>query len=248
MHRRLLELIESLRSAPNLDAFWSRTHAALEDRGVTSIFYGAVASSKEVELGRFSQSMIWRSSHSQQFFDAFGEEVAIDLDPGVEHCLTNPDILFWHNETDSEWMSAPTALRKRISIERDLGLHVGFSVSTSYFGAGHVGGIGVSMPMISPTEFKRFWADKSQEILTICGLLDTGMRSQHMSHLVHLSQREKECLVWLVAGLRPDQIADRLAISSKSVEKYILSAKKKLKATTRDHAVAKALIFKMITP
>src|SRR5262245_12604547 len=131
MHRSLLALADDLRSAPNLDAFWSRSHAALEQRGVGSIFYGALASAKEVELGRFSKGLIWKSSHSPQFFEAFGSEAALDLDPSVEHCVTNSDVFLWHN--DIKWPSLSTTLKKRISIERDIGLHVGFSVPASYF-------------------------------------------------------------------------------------------------------------------
>jgi DNA-binding CsgD family transcriptional regulator len=248
MEQSLLDLAADLRSASELDAFWSRTHAALEARGVGSIFYGALASAKEAELGRFSKSLIWKSSHNQQFFDAFGAEAAVDLDPSVEHCVVSEEVLFWHNENNSDWKTAPTALKKRISIERDLGLHVGFSVPTSYFSPRNVGGIGVSMPAIKLREFETFWASKGCEILTICGLLDAGMRGQHISDLVQLSPREKECLEWLAAGLRPDQIADRLAVGNKSIDKYIVNAKRKLKASTRDHAVAKALIFNIIAP
>lgn len=246
MNRQLLELADELRSANDLDAFWTRAHRALEWHGVGSMFYGALASGREVELGRFSRSLIWKSSHKKEFFEAFGAEAALDFDPSVEHCVINREILFWHH--DSDWRSVPPSLKKRVSIERDLGLHVGFSVPTSFFSPLHVGGIGLAMPDVPPQEFQKLWDDQGRHILGICGLLDHGMRQQHMAGLVRLSPREKECLSWLAAGLRPDQIADRLVIGSPSVEKYILGAKRKLKAATRDHAVAKALIFNIITP
>lgn len=248
MNRQLLQLADDLRSARNLDMFWSRAHAELEKHGVGSIFYGALASAKEVESGHFSKSLIWKSSHKREFFDAFGADGAVDFDPSVEHCIVSRDILFWHGDGDAEWRSAPAALKKRVTIERDLGLHVGFSVPTSYFTPLHVGGIGAAMPEIKPGEFAKFWAAEGSQILTICGLLDAGMRQQHMASLIRLSPREKECLSWLVAGLRPDQIADRLKVGASSIEKYIYGAKFKLKAATRDHAVAKALIFNLITP
>lgn len=246
MDRKLAELADSLRATSDLDAFWARAHAALEDRGVGSIFYGAMSTAREAQIGRYSRSLIWKSSHSHEFFDAFGLDAAVDHDPSVEHCMTRSDVMFWHR--DSDWRDTPVPLRTRVSMERDLGLHVGFSVPASYFSPMHIGGIGVSMPEIGISEFDKLWADKGREILAICGILDTGMRQQHLSGVIRLSPREKECLLWLAAGLRPDQIADRLGIGSKSVEKYILSAKVKLKAATRDHAVAKAIIFNVIAP
>ena len=43
---------------------------------------------------------------------------------------------------------------------------------------------------------------------------------------------------WLSAGMTPSQIADHLKISASTIDKYVVSAKKKLNARTRDHAVA----------
>ena len=208
--------------------------------------YGAFSSAKEAQTGGFSKTMLWKSSHSAAFFDAFGEEAALDFDPSIGHCLASRDVMLWHH--DDEWASAPPSLRKRVSIERDLGLHVGVTIPAGRFCPAHIGGIGVSMPDVRLAEFDRYWLDKGQNIVAICGLIDLGMRNQHMADLVRLSPRERECLEWLAAGLRPDQIADRLAIGSKSVEKYISGAKRKLKATTRDHAIAKALILGVIAP
>jgi DNA-binding CsgD family transcriptional regulator len=246
MNRQLVELTERLRSATDLESFWSQAHAALEAHGVASIMYGAFSSTKEAQTNRHSKTMIWKSSHSQAFFEAFGFEAALDFDPSIDHCVASQDVMLWHH--DSDWNSAPTALKKRVSIERDLGLHVGVTIPTTRFCPGHIGGIGVSIPEIKLSEFDRFWFDNGPEVISICGLIDMGIRHQHMSNLVPLSPREKECLEWLAAGLRPDQIADRLAIGAPSIEKYIISAKRKLKAATRDHAVAKALILNVITP
>lgn len=221
-------------------------HSALERLGVNSMMYGAFATKKETEVAGYSRTMLWKSSHSQAFFDAFGGDAALDLDPSIDHCLENTEIMLWHH--DSDWNGAPPDLKRRVSIERDLGLHVGVTVPTTRFSSRHIGGVGLSMPDIKIGEFDKFWTDKARDVVAICGLIDMGMRDQHMSDLVRLGRREKQCLEWLAAGLRPDQIADRLAISSKSVEKYIFGAKRKLRASTRDHAIAKALILGVIEP
>jgi len=56
-----------------------------------------------------------------------------------------------------------------------------------------------------------------------------------------LSARERECLLWLCAGLRVTMIADKLAISNSAVNLYITNAKHKLGAKTREQAVARAI-------
>ncbi len=49
-----------------------------------------------------------------------------------------------------------------------------------------------------------------------------------------LSDRERECLLWLCAGLRVSKIADKFHISDSAVNLYITNAKRKLGAKTQN--------------
>lgn len=242
----LQELSASLGAAPDLDTFWRLAHGALSARGVQSIFYGAMASSREADHLRITKSLIWKTSHPREFLDAFEDNRLLDDDYTVQHCLTKSSVMLWHEE--ASWRDASPRQQARARIENELGFNVGFTVPASHFSRGQVGGIGVAMPDVGKREFSGFWNERSRDILAICGMLDIGMRRHHIGEVVCLSPREKECLTWLAVGMRPDQIASRLSIGGKSVEKYIASAKVKLKAATRDHAVAKAILFNLITP
>jgi DNA-binding CsgD family transcriptional regulator len=62
-----------------------------------------------------------------------------------------------------------------------------------------------------------------------------------------LSERERECLLWLCAGLRVSAIASTLSISESAVRLYISNAKLKLGAKTREQAVARAIFSGEIT-
>lgn len=62
-----------------------------------------------------------------------------------------------------------------------------------------------------------------------------------------LSARERECLIWLCAGLRVAMIADKLSLSNSAINLYIANAKRKLGAKTREHAIARAIISGEIT-
>lgn len=57
-----------------------------------------------------------------------------------------------------------------------------------------------------------------------------------------LSGRERECLLWLCAGLRVSKIAEKLLISESAVNLYISNARRKLGARTREQAVARAIV------
>lgn len=246
MRCELQQLAEDVRRAPNLDAFWNRIHTELEHRGASSILYGVLASEREVEVHRLTKALIWKGTHKREFFDVFGPESFVDDDVTAELCVGSSEVVFWNDM--SNWDNATPAEQARARIERDLGFDVGFTVPSSHFSRRQIGGIGVSMPNIPIREFDKFWRQEGPALVSICGMLDTGMRGQHLDQLIRLSPREKECLIWLSVGLRQDQIAARLNIGRKSVEKYIANARFKLKAATSDHAVAKALIFGLIEP
>jgi DNA-binding CsgD family transcriptional regulator len=63
-----------------------------------------------------------------------------------------------------------------------------------------------------------------------------------------LSPRERECLTWLVAGLRSDRIAERLGLSRVTVDLHLTRARRRLGARTREQAVARALILGLLRP
>lgn len=56
-----------------------------------------------------------------------------------------------------------------------------------------------------------------------------------------LSPREHDCLAYLAAGLRTQQIADRLSIQPVTVELHLRRARERLGAKTREQALAMAL-------
>lgn len=56
-----------------------------------------------------------------------------------------------------------------------------------------------------------------------------------------LTQREIQCLSLLAEGLRIDAIAFTFGTANRTVEKQIISARIKLNAQTREHAVAIAI-------
>lgn len=63
-----------------------------------------------------------------------------------------------------------------------------------------------------------------------------------------LSRRERECLLWLAAGLRNDRIAERLGIRGATVELHLRNARRKLGARTREQAVARAVALGLVDP
>lgn len=71
---------------------------------------------------------------------------------------------------------------------------------------------------------------------------------QQMLASVRLSPREKECLELLSTGLKNDRIAAKLGVSEVTVRLHFTNARKKLRTSTREQAVARAAMLGLIAP
>ncbi len=243
-----IEFINKTKDIICVEALWRLARGELSNYGITSLLYLASASRIDASQEKCVTNLITKGDHPQEYFECFGEDMFLDNCASFEHCCynNNKSPFIWHDV--SEWEGASDAQFKQANIERDMGLYVGFSVSIGLFSPYNHGGFGVSMAELSEKEFSKIWNESQSDILSILGVLDMNMREKHLSKMIGLAPREKETLEWLCAGLRPDQISERMKISTKTVDKYICSSKFKLGARTRDHAVAKALTFNAIQP
>ena len=124
--------------------------------------------------------------------------------------------------------------------------------------SGNTGGIGIPVRtcenlvfggwMFSSHEpeqtFHKLIADHGHEA-HLAGLLAyERMISLGLGHEANeklLSGREREVLLWLCAGYRVSMIADKLGISESAVNLYLKNARAKLRAKTREQAVARAI-------
>jgi DNA-binding CsgD family transcriptional regulator len=243
----LPQITEELRNCTPLDQFWNRVVLEFENYNVTSILYGALSSVSEVQEFGFSSAQVLKNNHPKEYFEiVHSEENCLENDYSAQSLLTNPNPVFWHDETHIECMTLEE--KRQWEMSNDVGMEIGVALSVKQFSPNKLGGIGLCLQGTDKQEFERLWMAKNAEIYTLYGLLDEGMRQNYLSEIVKLSAREKEVLEWLASGINPQQISDRLNIGYRTVDKYIVSAKQKLSARTRDHAVAKALLFNTISP
>lgn len=244
---------ERMRSASDLDEFWNISLEELAAFGVSGVFYGQLASSSEkTEHSKGShdlplpRGLLSKTSYPQDFLHAFENQSLLENDPTVTHCLLNDSVLFW--EYDEQWAEQNPWYRKRYEIERDFGFHKGCSIPSRFFSDRWIGGVGVVMSEVPDDEYHDFWKQNQKHIVSLCGLMEIGMRNVHAKEFVGLTPREQECLTWLAAGFTPQEIAPRMRIEPKRVAKLVAQSKIKLKARTRDHAVVRALLLGVIEP
>lgn len=242
----LIELSQTLSEISDVDEFWDKIGAELSNFGVTNFLYGSISSKAEVREKGFADSVVLKMNYPEEYLNQFAGNEFLETDVTAYRALEKTELSFWHHvET---WDEADLDQKTQLEMEMDLGLSVGITLPTELLSADSLGGISICTGELLPQEFDKMWMEHVNHISQILGLLDVGMRQQHLSTIIRLAPREKEVLTWLASGLKPDEIADRLGIGYRTVDKYIVSAKRRLKAKTRDQAVAKALIFNVIQP
>lgn len=246
----LIELSEDLHGLRDLDLFWKRISDELTHFGITSLMYGAITSRREANARGIGESIFVKTNHPRSYFQGLDDEAdlanVLKNDLSVEHCVDGHLPMIWHKEPD--WQNATEEQKRDWLVSDELGFQVGITVPTSALSIQGIGGTGLCAGELKPKEFDALWADKYIYIMQVLSLLDTGMREKYLKQIIRLSERETEVLLWLANGYRPDQIAHKLNIGYRTVDKYINNAKQKLNATTRDQAVAKALILNVIQP
>lgn len=124
--------------------------------------------------------------------------------------------------------------------EIDAGLRRGYPQSLGKTGL-KMAAIGFDMSGMSRLAFLKNWPQLSKIILPIVQMMHSHFTKDYMAYHYKLSAREIDVLARTVMGLRPDEIAHKLSLGYRTVDKYIVSAKRKLGANSRDQTVARAL-------
>ena len=138
------------------------------------------------------------------------------------------------------WDSATPFQKAQYNLEREAGVWRGYTHVLARNGM-QTTSIGLRMDYLSMAEFRTELPRLPQTVLPLAQLMHAHFTKTHLPQLFALSHREKDVLSYLAVGFRPDEIADRLGVGYRTVDKYIVAAKEKLCATTLDHAVARAL-------
>ncbi len=68
----------------------------------------------------------------------------------------------------------------------------------------------------------RIWREHGDSVTTIVNAFDAAFLRDHVGEVFPLDAQERECLLWLAAGLERKQIADGLNLTDKQVEKRSL--------------------------
>jgi len=248
--RRQIDFLTQLQDANSFEACWSVLQSELKKLGFKHSMYGFCTGTTSPDT--FHAISI--SNYPESFMESYEKLGGALYDETVQWCLTQDQPLCWSNDEALSDLSSESALIEELSAS--YGIRCGYSIPFPSITLGTKAGIGVSATQVSVNEFDRDIAPSFDYVKLICAFFETYAARFPLYHaatkqkyypLEKLSQKEIEILRWLANGLRVQTIADqKIYRSTESINKYIASAKTKLKARTQAQLIAKAYILGIV--
>lgn len=232
------DFIEDMLVASNPDKIWQRTAEFGYDLG----FQSCSLTMAEGDPGQVA-SVTLKTDMPEEFCDGYMELGLIDIDPFLHFTCRGlkPSRIVTGNL--SSFPGAEPSNRRMLDLVETLGFSNGYGIPVRTKDQGIYGGW-VFSTNHSHDNFEKLEAEHGSlihlaTVLAYERMIALGLSQASREPL--LSGRERECLLWLCAGLRVSKIAAKLSISESAVNLYITNAKHKLGAKTREQAIARAI-------
>ncbi len=244
MHKRLQSFTEGLETRGDAETVWASLASHVADLGLP---FCTLTMATETHHGKVSSR--FHSNLNQEFSETYRTRM-LDNDPflaircrslAAETILTDPD----------RFPGARGRQRDFLELAAAQGVKSCLGIPVRTRDQGEFGGWVIGSDA-DESEFERFCADHGAQVhlaalLAFERIAALG-RIEAQGSTARLSPRERECLLWLSAGLRVAMIANRLDLSEAAVNLYIRNARAKLGARTREQAVARAILSGEIAP
>ena len=245
MDQRLSTFLTDLEKVGCADEAWRTTVRFLRSFGMETVhawFVGETDAGEDLNVITTCPDW-WHQLYLEKKCDEF--------DVILNHCKTKyTPILHSVDAFEKDRRIDPRMIEMMRVTDEGFGLRSGIAIPVHTASKRLSGGINIGGPH-KEHEFKKL-ADDTGLLLHI-GVLSAHTKLQALlreqtASAARLSPRERECLLWLAAGLRTDQIAARLKLQNVTVNLHISNARKKLNASTRAQAVAKAMMLGILDP
>lgn len=195
------------------------------------------------------EGLVLSSNYPPEWRERYDSNNYVALDPVVRHCWSESRPVFWEKLQYSEGRLGVQE-RKVMAEAAEFGLRHGISVPIH--GAGAEG----CMLSLASTERREGFGVLHEAGLQmvvhamheVTKRIISRTESHQSNQFDSLSPREIECLSWTAKGKTSWAIARILDVSENTVTFHLRNAIKKLEATNRSQAVAKAIALSKITP
>lgn len=237
--QELLKLLANCVEAKTIDELKRVGEAAARILGVNSYLYGCLLPTGT----RKQESHIW-SSQPRLWREHYSRLGLVAHDPTVTYCLQNFRPALWRDIFSSSLAKSD----KSQELLEEAGMY------------GLVDGIAIPLPsnpmapaMLSLAKDCSFRELEFEQIAPLAQLFGVYFHEAALSLLrsggeqrPHLTPREIDCLQWAASGKTSSEIGHIMSIAESTVVAHLTAAQRKLNASNRTHAVAKAIFLKYI--
>lgn len=241
------QAVEAMQAAPSAQARFAVVTQALGELGIDQVNYGffdpAAASRAEAEV-------VFLSTMRSDWLEYYQDRGLHQLDPHVTLVRQGNILPYRWGDAQVEAIADDRALATAEET-REAGLKSALCVPlTGPFDPRQaIAGMTLGSSL-SEAELSRRVGSGAPYLTALAHVfhnLSLGSLLREAAGTTPLTSRERECLSFLAAGLRPDRIADRLGLARVTVDLHLANARRRLKARTLPEAVAKALTYGQLT-
>jgi len=238
------EYIEALSKATTVEELHAICSKLCADYGFDQFLYGA-----QIPTSFVKPCFIYISSYSTEWRTRYETEGYICIDPTVGHCASRLTPITWDKISPLEKGSKD--VRQFMSDAQDFGIYGGVSCPV------HSGQGEVAMLSLASSENQQKAQSRILEALPHAQLFTAYLHEavrrifdlkEQSPQNSHLTDREKECLLWAAEGKTTWETSQILGISERTVIFHVQNASGKLNVVNRSQAVARAVSNGIITP
>ena len=232
-------LVDRIVLAKSADNVWEAAQLYFSEHGFDRLIYADLTGAEPVLRNSFP--------------DGFGEYYA-DVcnpadDPFFRYCCATLAPIGTGLDYVDDYPYLSASERQIIETARGAGMRSGFSCTFQLNGKSGMGGWNIGSTL-ARDQIESITSDQGHTLrLAALFAHERMIALQHTTvtpTTTKLSPREHDCLVYLAAGMKTQQIADALGIKTVTVELHLRRARERLGARTREQALAKALSLQML--
>lgn len=231
--------IDRIVMAESAEAVWSATERYFSAHGFDRLIYADLT----------GKMPVMRNSFPDSFGEYYVDVCNPAADPFFRYCCATLTPIGTGLDYADDYAYLTPSERQIIETAREAGMRAGFSCTFQLAGKAGMGGWNIGSTL-NRCEVEAISGAHAHSLRLAALYAHERMRLMRNATPActtsKLSPREHDCLAYLAAGMKTQQIADALGIKPVTVELHLRKARERLGAKTREQALAKALSLELL--
>jgi DNA-binding CsgD family transcriptional regulator len=233
------------KAADTEDMLWAKLFDFAHDAfGVTSMLYAFTHSKFTVSRTGLMPSLYLRHSYPDDYIESYGGALTLEDSVAAKLILEGESHLFW---SDFSKRNLTPGQRKRIATDKSFGMNTGVSFGFRFGANSGYAALCWAARHAKAEDFQKAVTSNQQIIDATADAFQKYMRAAMIASRIILTPRETEVLSYSAGGMTAKQIATHLNLSPKTVTNTLERARNSLGAVSTMEAVAKALVYGLIS-